>query len=384
MTAAAGSRPPHARMVRDPASSRLFGLDLLRALAIVGVLASHAGGVFAAWGGGRLPHLVAVSGTFGVTLFFVLSGFLVGGILRRALREGGTLGRFLLRRWLRTVPLYWLAIAALASLDPPPHLLRDVVRYATFTQNLLPPQLDWFFPVSWTLAVEEWFYAGFAVLLFASAPLLGRAGAMGLALGLFLVGPPFARSILFVDPAEYRIVPFWLDCIGMGVLAAVVAGRAPAAFACAARPLLAPALALVAFFWCDETWRFVPAWPHRVFGFGAIAAALALLLPAAAGTRRPPRRALAAPVRWLSTRSYGIYITHVAVLDLVAPHRAAWGLAAAVAVALLGMAALPELTWRLVEQPCLRLRPAEHPARGSSSAQRIAMSNSTSGKPGET
>jgi peptidoglycan/LPS O-acetylase OafA/YrhL len=316
------------------------------------VLLSHAGGIVLPWFGRRMPHVLAVSGTFGVTLFFVLSGFLVGRILLRtvAVRPGaGTLGRFLLRRSMRTLPLYGLAVAALAVLQPPaPGLLgRDLLRYLTFTANLLPPQLDDFFPVSWTLAVEEWFYAGFALLL--------RPLGLPATLGAFLLGPPVARLVLFTDPAQYRIVPFWLDCIGWGVLAAVVAARRPAAFARAAR-LWPVAAALTAFFWADETWRFTPAGPHRVFGFGAIAAALALFLPGARTLAAPPGAAL---VRWLSRRSYGLYVTHATILQMLDARHARWGAAPTLLAAALLVPLLPELTWRLVEKPLIDRRPAE-------------------------
>ena len=345
-------------------------------MAIALVLLSHGGGIFAGWLGLRFPHLLAVSGTFGVELFFVLSGFLVGRILLRTVAAsptGGTLGRFLLRRWMRTLPLYWLAVLALAVLQPAGHVARDVGRYATFTQNLLPPQLDPFFPVSWTLAVEEWFYAGFALLLFGFAG--GRRG-MVAALMVFLAGPPLARWALFVDPAEYRIVPYWLDCIGWGVLAATVASWRPAAFARGA-PLLPVAFALTALFWADETWRFIPSGPHRVFGFGAIAAALALLLPAARAWPAPRRTPLAAVVRWLSARSYGIYVTHATILQMAARHVQAWGPAPCIGLAVALILLVPELTWRGVEKPVIDRRPSEW-------ASGRAASSSTSGKHGET
>ena len=367
--------PPH----RVIAPRTRFGFDVLRASAILLVLLSHAGGFVAGWLRLPFPHVLAVSGTFGVELFFVLSGFLVGRILLRTLAARptrSTLWRFLLRRWMRTLPLYWLAVLALAVLQPPAGgtTVRDVVRYASFTQNLLPPQLDWFFPVSWTLAVEEWFYAGFALLLWAAGG--GRRG-VAVALGTFLALPPVARLALFTDPAQYRIIPFWLDCIGWGVFAAAVADSHPAAFRWGRR-LAGPALVLTLLFWADETARFTPAWPHRVFGFGAIAAALALLLPAAEIWPAPRSRAIAATVRWLSTRSYGIYITHATILQWIDTRQPAWGPALSAAAACVAIGVVPELTWRLVERPFIAWRPAEASASG------IAASSSTSGKIGET
>src|SRR5690349_14758666 len=65
---------------------RNLGLDLLRALAIVLVLTSHFGDTFASLYGGVSPHYVSISGMFGVELFFVLSGFLIGNLLLRIVR----------------------------------------------------------------------------------------------------------------------------------------------------------------------------------------------------------------------------------------------------------------------------------------------------------
>ena len=352
-----------------------FGFDLLRATAIALVLVSHAGGAFAAWLGLPFPHLLAVSGTFGVELFFVLSGFLVGRILWRtvaATPTRATLGRFLVRRWMRTLPLYWLAVLVLAVLQPG-SLLRDVVRYASFTQNLLPPQLDWFFPVSWTLAVEEWFYAGFAGLLCA---VRGGARGMVLTLAAFLIGPAAMRLAFFTDPAEYRIVPFWLDCIGWGVLAAMVDAWRPALFRRGAT-WLPLGLGLTAFFWADETWRFTPSGAHRVFGFGAIAASLALLLPAARACPPPRARPVRLAVRWTSERAYGIYLTHATILQMIDQRRGAWGVPVCIAVAVLLILVLPEFTWRCVEKPFIDRRPSE-------AANGRAASSSTSGRIGET
>ena len=333
----------------------------MRATSILLVLLTHVGGIFCDWAGLHLPHILAVSGTFAVATFFVLSGFLVGRILLRTVAQApraNLLGRFLLRRWMRTLPLYWLSVLALAVLQPTPHVGRDIARYASFTQNLLPPQLDWFFPVSWTLAVEEWFYAGFGVLLCAAAAWLGARRGMVAILAMFLILPPLARLFLFTDPAEYRIVPFWLDSIGWGVLAATLASWRPALFR-RGQSLVPLGAVLLAFLWADETWRFTPAWPHRVFGFGAIAAAIAMLLPAARAMPAPRWRPVGLAVRWLSERTYGIYLTHVAILQLVGAHHVRWGVAPAMALAVLLMLLVPELTWRCVEKPFIDRRPKE-------------------------
>lgn len=90
-------------------SKRVFGLDLMRSVAILLVLLSHTLMLFrfqypmTGWG--------ALSGILGVELFFVLSGFLIGGILLRSFEKscrGYDLLHFWRQRWFRTLPNYYL------------------------------------------------------------------------------------------------------------------------------------------------------------------------------------------------------------------------------------------------------------------------------------
>ena len=87
--------------------TRNFGLDILRAVAIGLVLLAH--GLTSATAHSKLRVPLATGAFFGVELFFVLSGFLIGGILFRSIAEAGVftpaaLRGFWLRRWFRTLP----------------------------------------------------------------------------------------------------------------------------------------------------------------------------------------------------------------------------------------------------------------------------------------
>ena len=90
--------------------NRVIGLDVFRSLAILSVLACHYLAVVTVSTPFR-DALTADLGTYGVELFFVLSGFLIGGILIRELEHGGpglaTVRRFWIRRWYRTLPNYF-------------------------------------------------------------------------------------------------------------------------------------------------------------------------------------------------------------------------------------------------------------------------------------
>src|SRR5438045_7533314 len=93
--------------------SRQPGLDLLRALAIVVVVIYHTG-IF----GFALPYDVNRFGWVGVDLFFVLSGYLIGGQLLAPLARGRPidLRRFFARRAFRIIPAYFVILAVYAFL----------------------------------------------------------------------------------------------------------------------------------------------------------------------------------------------------------------------------------------------------------------------------
>ncbi|MGI4978660.1 MAG: acyltransferase family protein, partial [Janthinobacterium lividum] len=158
--------PAHARTAPPPAAAtiggarRILGLDVVRACAIALVMASHFSDVFAAFWARHPPAFVSLAGVFGVELFFVLSGFLIGTLLVRAAATApGWPGwrAFMLRRWLRTLPLYAAWIALMAVFWPPAdgRLGWHLLRYLTLTQNLAwPMPADNWFGVSWSLAIE--------------------------------------------------------------------------------------------------------------------------------------------------------------------------------------------------------------------------------------
>jgi peptidoglycan/LPS O-acetylase OafA/YrhL len=215
--------------------ARNVGLDCARATAIGLVLLCHWGEAASHWFGFYWPPIVgAMSGFLGVELFFALSGFLVGSLLLELIERDPSLlswWRFMVRRWLRTLPLYFFCVGALALLWPPrgdrdTHLLS----YATFTQNLLwpMPQDNWF-NVSWSLSIEEWFYILFSALLVGVVALTGRRrGCAWGVIALFVAAPTLLRwqtiAAAGQNAAHLReIVALRLDAITYGVVVAAVA-----------------------------------------------------------------------------------------------------------------------------------------------------------------
>jgi len=154
---------------------RIYGLDILRASAILFVVLLHS-----------LYLLPAPLATFlgyfvldGVSIFFVLSGFLIGGILIRTLESGNISFKGLLnfwgRRWLRTLPAYYFVLVLLCLLPASFTGFKtwtEVSYYFFFIQNFNTPHPH-FFMEAWSLSVEEWFYLLIPFLLFLFAA-IGR------------------------------------------------------------------------------------------------------------------------------------------------------------------------------------------------------------------
>jgi peptidoglycan/LPS O-acetylase OafA/YrhL len=354
--------------------ARNFGLDLARLLACSLVLLAHLGAIFVPIFGGQPPVFLLLSAYWGVELFFVLSGFLIGRLLF-AIAETDPTPRgwliFMVRRWMRTLPLYflWLLVLPLA-LPPPEHLARHLLMFATMTQNLAwPMPRDEWFNVSWSLTIEEWFYLLFsAAMLFAVAVTRSRR-AIWAVIALFLVVPAAARLWRGDTPdfehEIFHVVLLRLDAIAYGVALARLQVQGSIVFR---HPVVAFVLgvALVAAFWiqaADHVWLKLTA-PHYMLvqmTFGSVGLCLFLAGVAALRTRIRP---LAWFVGMGSRLSYGIYITHLTIIAAVAwyavGHNKNGAFIAYVSLPLIVL--LPYATYRLVEAPIMARRPSQRRA----------------------
>jgi peptidoglycan/LPS O-acetylase OafA/YrhL len=156
---------------------RLFELDGLRGCAVTMVLVMHLG-LQRDWGSLRVTYWFAkFFGAYGqgVDIFFVLSGFLIGGILLDQRSAPHLFRTFYARRFFRIIPLYWVLLASQQLLLPlDSHfrfgLINDLNdpnplpfwRYFLFIQNNVAATTGSFDPtwltVTWSLAIEEQFY----------------------------------------------------------------------------------------------------------------------------------------------------------------------------------------------------------------------------------
>lgn len=140
---AAGKNPAQAQRRRE--------LDFLRGIAILLVLFRHSA---------LLSSPLRMMGWIGVDLFFVLSGFLVSGLLFKEYTRFGNIQpkRFLIRRGFKIYPIYYLFYSLYLIKILSHHLsVTGLIADLTFTQNYVSGY-GYAYPASWSLAVEEHFY----------------------------------------------------------------------------------------------------------------------------------------------------------------------------------------------------------------------------------
>ena len=366
---------------------RVFGLDFLRALAITGVVFSHGFVVL-------YPHAVVWLGFFGhggfygVELFFVLSGFLIGRIL---IRTGAELGRartvlvFYLRRWFRTLPLFWLFVGVNVFLEW--HLrdhrfaAREIGAHAFFLRTLTEHRLT-FFAESWSLAIEEWFYLLFPVVLWIGLKITKRFNPVFLSAAvIFYLFSTVGRIVSVHHPeatrAEWQrvIVIYRFDALMIGVVAAWISVHFAESWrarkmicAILGRVLL---LALYLSLWRLGEHGLIFAEDDffaRTFRFNLVSLGFALLIPAASLWKAARKSFWTSSVRRIALWSYALYLVHLPVFQVVMRYCfTAWqtSLSQAIASFILqigGSIAISALLFRYFESPCTRLRERVAPA----------------------
>jgi peptidoglycan/LPS O-acetylase OafA/YrhL len=367
---------------------RIPELDGLRGLAILLVLVGH---YFAVPGVGSVSLLNGYwfrLGWTGVDLFFVLSGFLIGGILLDARGSPRYFKTFYARRFFRIIPVYyaWIFLYVVLSILGRSFLSArigtvqgidgSIPAHFLFLQNfhefLKSTVSFWWFSSTWSLAVEEQFYL--------VAPLLVRFLPRR-TLAAVLVGVTFLAPVLrffvrtrFAESSwlAYRLMPCRADSLAIGVLAALAWNDGKMRAWLEKHSFVLYGSFAILFAGVSWLWRWYPdplMLLTQTVGYTWLALCFAALLLLVLARRKS---ILAAAMRLGFLReiggvSYCIYIIHAAVflfchqillhaLPVVTDVRAA----AVTLLAAIITYAIAKLSWKYFEQPMLQRGHAFH------------------------
>jgi peptidoglycan/LPS O-acetylase OafA/YrhL len=351
-----------------PASSapRRVGLDVIRAFAIMSVLLGHASALYAyyppalAW----LPHWFAY---VGVECFFVLSGWLIGGLLIRHLdawQSPRALAIFLHRRWVRTLPTYWIVLGLVGVVGWGGATLGDFVPYLIFSQNIWQAHPPFLF-VAWSLSIEEWFYLSTAVALSGLASWWRPATALRIILVVLITVPLLLRSWMALSDVPWeagvrQLVPLRLDALAMGVVMVWWWYARPRAVWWLPWGAVIGSIAVVVLFATTYTLLDTPTW-WRVLLLPLTTLTVACWLPWLAQLEWPRWPRMTAVIQWLALISYPLYLLHtpwrLTVEGLFGGQGASWWRDVLItSVYLLGSLWLAYRCHLLIERPLMQLR----------------------------
>jgi peptidoglycan/LPS O-acetylase OafA/YrhL len=344
---------------------KLPGLDGLRAVAVALVLLFH--------------QYVLPVGWVGVQIFFVLSGYLITRLLERARAQslGGYLRQFYGRRALRIFPLYYAVIAlfSLAALRGSKlEGLREGLPYAaTYTYNF------WYATHArgysmlithfWTLCVEEQFYLVWPFLIYFTPPRARKAlllaiiaaGPLLRAAGAWYLSRPGATQLFDANVALDVLTPTQLDAFAAGAFVALYPPqRAMPALALGSFVWLAAGIGLIVHNglpWASFGYPIgMGAGFGFLWGYSLINACSALLIDCLVRRKFLPGLFEARPLAYLGRISYGLYVIHYPVQEIVdkaLPHaRVSLRIAVQVAITV----ALASVSFHFWEAPFLRLK----------------------------
>jgi peptidoglycan/LPS O-acetylase OafA/YrhL len=344
VTAACGVLPHHLRVTASTTPSERWrlgyrpALDGIRGIAILLVLLSHA----------RLGPF-AGGGLTGVTLFFVLSGYLITSLLLREHERDGriSLPAFYLRRARRLLPALVALVAVVTSvalvagagtdaLTDAAAALFYVGNWATIPEGGLGLGT---LSHTWSLAVEEHFYLLWPLVMIVALPRLSRNGMLVL-LAVGILGSAALRAALVASDASVHRVAFGSDTRAEALLIGCAIALLPAA----RLPVIVPLVGLVI---GGVLMRYTPGGLTLGLSFVTLASAAAVVGVADGHGWLGWR-----PLALLGRISYGVYLWHYPLMFGLARHYgwegALWGLGLTLA-----SIAIAAASYRWIESPFL-------------------------------
>jgi peptidoglycan/LPS O-acetylase OafA/YrhL len=354
---------------------RIFELDGIRGLAILSVLCCHLGYLLVfGWRehlSAKIAERIFGIGWLGVDVFFVLSGFLITGVLLKGRSRTHFWKDFYIKRGLRILPVFCLVFGITLLFITPPSK-KILLAYVFFAANWTVLRHAEIMPLNhvWSLAVEEQFYfvwPGF-VRRFSTETLFRLLVLVVLFTSLF-------RIILVLRGVDgyipYKITPTHVDGLAIGAIIALmpVLDRQRAFLHRNFKAILFISVGIWGGAFVIFKGNFL-AWNARatVFSIPATIVITGLAIIASVdGTLVPRVQALLSNplIGWFGRRSYAIYLIHEP-LDQMAQYLIgrmafrSWKNEALIdaiyTVIVVGVSlALAEISWRLIERRCLAL-----------------------------
>ena len=327
---------------------RILQLDGVRALAFLVIFFHHAF---------DLPLLWA-----GVDVFFVLSGFLITGLLMEARGKQGAWSHFYERRALRILPPLTLLLI-IATFVVKIHWGWNILWYVFFAMNFAiamntgPQGLG----ILWSLAVEEQFYLFWPFIALNFSPRIVKRVAIGLVI-LAPVLRGIATPFLHTHWPIYYLMPFRMDLLASGAILSVL-WRERGDLAKWRRNGLAMMIGgVVVFAACvhfDHSFRALSnVLSFNIFGYSLICCIATGLIVFTLGTESGwwMKLMTAKPVRAIGLVSYTGYLIHPFAIGLVTPFGSK---PKDIPFALVVTLIYAGLSWWLIERPILRLRPGK-------------------------
>ena len=362
----------HDTSARTASLRRIPSLDGLRALSIVMVMGLHTVQRFGADHPDHMPGLlwsVILNGSLGVTIFFVISGYLITRLLLHEQETRGAISMsgFYLKRAFRILPPLYAYVAVLLVLSAAGRLALtrwDVVSALFFIHNYAATSTCWAIEHFWSLSVEEQFYLIWPVLLVLCLRVRGSAGrhrAATIACAVIVLSP-LIRIVSFRTHSSllHQSAGFHMhaDALMFGCAAALLEGTArfERLYRSVTRIAWLPVVGLAAGSYLEM--RFQNYWNFPVGETYTGILIVAVLLWTVRNAESLPGRVLNAPaITHIGVLSYSMYLWQTLFLH----HQNASVFAGAgwlgrFPLNWIAILATAEISYRVIEQPALGLR----------------------------